>query len=285
VVEKAAEIIGVRLHIINVSRLSPLEVEGVQMPHGIDEDMILKMLPATFWTQLKHGDILLLDEFLRGFPEVYNALLDILTARRVGSFVLPQVFIIGASNTTVAYDKALEDRLINLPVPDPRKKKSAKALLAQLIVDGLGLLPDMKVSMEMQSLLDSEVLPMYDVLDSLTTKTSSPTQVKGRSVRNLLGQALLREVQSPPLAELIKMNNVKAMTAGKTQFVFLLDGKDASQWPAYQAKAQALQGNAKLTEFQAKTLELNLQLIEMESIRNEKEGTTEDDDFIDDVFA
>jgi hypothetical protein len=146
-------------------------------------------------------------------------------------------------------------------------------------------MPEMAVSMEMQTLLDTEVLPMYDVLDSLTTKNSSPVQVKGSSLRNLLGQALLREVQSSSLAELIKMNNNKAMQEGKPQYVFLLDGRDAVQWPQYVGKAAALQGNPKLTPFQATNLELNLQLVEMESIRNEKEGTSDDDDFVDNVFS
>ena len=49
-VEQLAELLGVELHLINVSRLSPLDVEGVQMPHGTGEDMALRMLPATFWT-------------------------------------------------------------------------------------------------------------------------------------------------------------------------------------------------------------------------------------------
>ena len=31
-VEQAAKMLGVNLHVINVSRISPLELEGVQMP-------------------------------------------------------------------------------------------------------------------------------------------------------------------------------------------------------------------------------------------------------------
>ena len=108
----------VRLHTINVSRISPLELEGVQMPDK--EHARLNLLTATYWSSLRDGDIVLLDEFLRGFPEVYNGLLDILTSREVAGFKLPRVFFIAASNSTVSYDKALEDRLMHLPVPDPR---------------------------------------------------------------------------------------------------------------------------------------------------------------------
>lgn len=279
VVEQLAELLEVNLHIINVSRLSPLDVEGVQMPHGENEAMALRMLPATFWTSLREGDILLLDEFLRGFPEVYNALLDILTSRRVGAFVLPKVFIIGASNSTVAYDKALEDRLLHLPVPDPRTSKREKARLAELLVNALGLFPEMKESYEMQSLLDSEVLPMFEILDNIKGKTSSaPANLRGSSIRNLIGQALLREVSSAPLTELIKMNNTRAMREGKPQFVFLLSGADDTDG-SYESKARVLVGNEKLTEIQARNLAMNLQLIELKAIRTEKGDTSDDDIF------
>lgn len=282
VVQEVADLVGKKLHVINVSRISPLELEGVQMPvtHAAGEPLKLQLLHATFWTQLREGDILLLDEFLRGFPEVYNGLLDIITSRQVGGFALPKVFIIAASNSTVAYDKALEDRLLHLPVPDPRRSKTAKKHLATLLVDQLGLMPEMAESYEMQTLLDTQVLPMYDVLDNLKNKSSSPASVKGCSVRNLIGQAQLREVQCSDLNDLLSMNNQRAMRDGKPQYVFLTDGKQAAAIPAYVGKAKALLGNERLTPVQAKNLELNLQLVEMEEIRHEK-GTPADDDIDD----
>jgi hypothetical protein len=289
VVEEAAEIIGCNVHVLNVSRLSPLEIEGVQMPHTEQEEMKLRLLTATIWTQLEEGDILLLDEFLRAFPEVYNGLLDILTGRKVAHFKLPKVFIIAASNSTVAYDKALEDRLLHLPVPDPRgtdkEGKKAKKHLAKLVVDKLGLMPEMTASAEMSSLLDTEVLPMFKILDSFNGKgNTGPTTLEGSSIRKLIGQAQLRQVQSQGLAELIKENNRKAMAAGKPQYVFLVEARDNTALPAYEAKAKSLVGNARLTEIQALNLELNLQLIELERIRHEKGTVTEDDNFIDDLL-
>lgn len=285
VIEQLADLVGKKLHIINVSRISPLELEGVQMPHGSGDEMALRLLPATFWTSLREGDILLMDEFLRGFPEVYNGLLDIFTSRQVGGFVLPKVFIIGASNSTVSYDKALEDRLLHLPVPDPRRNKTEKKNQAQLIVDALGLYPPMVDSMEMQSLLDNEVLPMYEILDNLKGKSSSaPGSIKGHSIRNLIGQAKLREVQSSYLKELIDANNLRAVKDQKYQYVYLVDGKVQS-WPQYHERALQLQANKhKLTEIQVRNLALNLQLIEMEAIRNEK-GSTADDSFDADLFS
>jgi hypothetical protein len=280
VVQQLADLVGVNLHIINLSRVSPLELEGVQMPHGSDEEMKLRLLHATFWTQIKKGDIVLFDEALRAFPEVFNGLLDILTSRRVADLVIPPAFFIAASNSTVSYDKALEDRLLHLPVPDPRKRKTEKARLAKMIVDALGLLPSMAESQEMSSLLDVEVLPMFEVLDNLKNKASSSPMLKGTSVRKLIGQAQLREVESSELKDVLEWNNKRAMQAGKVQFVYLIDGKGVD--PTYKAKALQLKGNPRLTEIQARNLELNLQLINLQEAHTNTEGTNADDDVFDD---
>lgn len=283
VVEQLAELIGVNLHIINLSRVSPLELEGVQMPHTEGEAMKLKLLHATFWTQIEEGDIVLFDEALRAFPEVFNGLLDILTSRRVADLKLPKAFFIAASNSTVAYDKALEDRLLHLPVPDPRKSKAVRKEIANTIVDVLGLLPSMVDSTEMAELITGEIVPMYAMLDVLTgKKLGSAAATKGHSVRHILGQAQLREVRIPALAELLDMNNVRAQQQGKGQYIFLHDGKKApAGYPAEAAKLQQVRD--KLTETQRRNLDLNLQLIELEATRNEKEDDT-DDDTDDDIF-
>jgi hypothetical protein len=279
VVQQAADMLGVTLHIINVSRISPLELEGVQMP--VDENTRLHLLTATFWTQLKEGDILLLDEFLRGFPEVYSGMLDILTSRQVGGFKLPKVFIIAASNSTVTYDPALEDRLMHIKVPDLRKLKSARKHTAQLIIDQIGLMPAMVDRMEMQSLIDTEILPMYELLDQIGGKVTAGSTAKGCSVRNLIGQARLRHITSTPLRELLDMNNRQAITEGKYQYVVLSDGKHVD--PKYVRNARGLVGNSRLTEIQAINLDLNLQLISMEEAKAEKEGDTDYDD--DDILT
>lgn len=273
VVEQLAELVGKELHVINVSRLSPLDVEGVQMPHGSGEDMVLRMLPATFWTSLNEGDILLMDEFLRGFPEVYNALLDIFTSRRVGAYRLPKVFIIGASNSVVAYDQALEDRLLHIPVTDPRRSKTERQRLAKILVESLGLMPTMVNSPEMDTLLGNEVLPMFDLLDSFKgkgNKVVKTTSGKGTSLRNLIGQTQLRLVKSSHMKELLEVNNHVAHTQGKDQYILLLSGK--TPWAeAYKRAALKLRGNPRLTPIQATNLETNLQLLEMEAAIKEEE--------------
>jgi AAA domain (dynein-related subfamily) len=263
VLKEAADLIGVRLHTINLSRISPLELEGVQMP-TTGEDMKLRLLHATYWTQIKEGDIVLFDEFLRAFPEVHNGLLDILTAREVGGLTIPRAFFMGASNSVISYDKALEDRLLHLPVNDPRKSRRERERLAQLIVDGIGLLPAMVGSIEMANLISQEVEPMYEIMDHLK-KRNAPPSYEGSSVRNLIGQAKLREVQSSRLRELIDMNNHRCISDGKLQFLFLLDGKHPPS--GYQAKAPKMLDNPRLSATQRQNVRLNLELIAFEETR------------------
>ena len=187
---------------------------------------------------------------------------------------IPRAFFMGASNSVIAYDKALEDRLLHLPVTDPRKSVAERKRLGGLIVNALGLLPDMADSHEMQRLIEDEVCPMYEIMDHLK-KRNAPPSYEGSSVRNLIGQAQLREVQSNRLRELIDYNNMRAAQLGKLQFLFLLDGKHP---PAgYEAKARKFLDLPTLTAIQRQNVRLNLELIEFENTRltlNQPAGRT-----------
>lgn len=281
-VEQAAELIGCNLHIINVSRISPLELEGVQMPVDREEKMRLMLLHSTMWTALQEGDIVLLDEFLRGFPEVYNGLLDILTSRQVSGFKLPKVFIIAASNSVATYDKALEDRLLHLPVADPRSSKRERNRIATEIIEALGLVPGVEDSYEMNDLLNAVIHPMYALLDQFKGKSSGSgaPAVQGTSPRKLIGQAKLRQIEVPELKALIEESNRLAAQGGKWQYYFVYDTSTVDS--RYLGRAQALRGNPQLTDLQALNLELNLQLLELEAVRNEKEGNVDDDEILTD---
>lgn len=260
-----AETVGRKLHVINVSRLTPLEIEGIQMP--VERNTKLKMLINRMWSELEEGDVVLFDEFLRGYPEVYNGLLDIFTSRHVAGFDLPKVFIVAASNSITTYDPALEDRLLHLFVPDIRSKTNARYQVQSLLCKQAGLLPDMAKAQEMVELFSKQVEPTYAVLDQFQHKASPGTTVGGKSVRNLVGQILLRQVETPELLELVNENNRQAKDQGKLQYLILLTGKGVDD--ATHVKLKKLVGNDKLTDLQAANLDLNLQLIEMEAVRKE----------------
>lgn len=278
-VAQAADMLGVNLHTINVSRMSPLEIEGLQMP--VDNNERVKLLLAAHWDRLEDGDILLFDEFLRGFPEVYNGLLDIFTSREVAGMKLPKVFIIAASNSVTTYDPALEDRLLHLPVRDPRNSKQYRAQLAEDLLSHIGLNPVMTKTTELNEVMRNEVLPMYDVLDTFKGRgTTGGTSSKGSSMRKLIGQALLREVESSDLKALINENNRISFREGKPQYIVLLNGNLLSQaLDGYESQAKAIVTNEKLTDRQRLNTELNLQLIQLDRTKKE----TNDDDGVDDT--
>ena len=259
-VYQAAEILGCRVHTVNVSRLSPLDLEGVQMP--VENNTRLHMLTATWWTRLQDGDIILLDEFLRGFPEVYNGLLDILTSRQVGDFVLPRVFFIAASNTTVAYDKALEDRLLHVPVRDPRSSKSAREDLVQRLVQEAGLHPKIATGADMAEVITNLVLPMYGVLDDMKKrKQASAAAVNGMSIRKIAGQILMRELTESALKELIETNNRLAIKMSQPQYVIVVPGQEVDLAPQV-LRAHGMLTNSSLDQVQRRNIEINMALVQ-----------------------
>ena len=209
---------------------------------------------------------------------MYNGLLDIFTAREVAGYRLPRVFIAGASNSVVTYDGALEDRLLHIPVADPRKQKTESTRLMKLLVEQLGLLPEMVESMEMLIIMEKEVHPTFELLDQFTKKgiRGRGTQLEGTSLRKLIGQAKLREVHSTHLRQLIETNNHKAMYLGKPQYVLLLNGKNVLR--GYESHARELLGNPQLTPLQAQNLELSLQLIQMEKAKQDYTVEEEEND-------
>lgn len=274
-VEQAAQMLGVQLHSINVSRISPLELEGVQMPM----EGKLELLLATYWNNLKDGDILFLDEFLRGFPEVYNGLLDILTSRTVAGHKLPRVFIIAASNSTTAYDPALTDRLLHLNVPDPRSNKGENHRIRNVMVEAMGLLPAMATSMEMDNLMASVVCPMYKILDGQGNRVVGNTVYDGVSPRNLIGQVQLRMVTNTYLESLLLSNNRLAEQQGKEQYIiaFTSKGRLTHIEPDYLSDIRSMMRNPKMSDRQRMQAEVNIQIIESFKAQ-EKEANDDPDD-------
>ena len=268
VARQLADLLGVRLHIISVARLNPLETEGVQMPHGEGDEMRLRLLLAANWQRMRDGDIVLFDEFLRGFPEVYNALLDIFTSREVGGIPLPKVFMIAASNSIATYDEALEDRLMHLPVADPRKRKAEQTRLELMLVQETGMHPGVMGSVELDQLMKDTVLPTFDVLDVLTKKKSGQMgdARTGKSIRNLIAQVQSRNIQTPALKALVLESNRLAMQDGKPQFVILFIG--ASVPKGYETHARNM-ARSKLTHIQKLNLDMNVQLMELAKARKE----------------
>ena len=287
-VEKLAELVGKRLHVLNVSRVNPLEIEGAQMPNA--DVTAMNLLHNPLWKNLQHGDIILLDEFLRGFPEVYNGLLDIFTSRKVAGFELPQVFILAASNSVSTYDPALEDRLLHLYVPDIRSNKIARRKTKELIVQELNLHKDLVDSIDMENMITYEVDPMYEILDVFKRKKRSGSpSLDGSSVRNLIGQARLRKITSSSLKAVLDYNNQLAESQQKYQYYCHWKPAPMPQ-KVYEATKDMLSDPAvfkRLTAGMTASMRLNIALSDMATERARaaaEAGVPEGKEEEDDVF-
>lgn len=271
IAQQAADLLGVNLHVINVARVSPLEVEGIQMP--VDDNQRLHALTATYWTRIQPGDIVLWDEYLRGFPEVYNAILDIMTSREVGDFKIPQSFWIAASNSIATYDPALEDRLLHMPVPDIRNNTDARDQAKKIFVEKTGMHPSMVDSYELSDLFEMEVFPMYSILDDLANKRVAQ-HTKGSSVRNLISQVHLRQFSSWVLKDVIRANNQRAVNEPEWQ---ILDA------PQDKEVFSNLLMSDRLTPVQRMNAQIHLELAEMVEVFREEAREEEEDE--DDIFT
>lgn len=271
VVQQAADLLGVKLHIVNVSRISPLELEGVQMP--VDNNTRLELLLATLWSNLQEGDIVLLDEFLRGFPEVYNGLLDILTSRQVANHMLPKVFFIAASNSLATYDGALEDRLLHIPVSDIRKSKVARDQLKKLLVSAMGLHESLQDSSELEDLVANEIEPTYKVLDSLKGTYGSGV-LEGQSARKLIGQLQLRNIKSATLKELITVHN--SLCEDRIhKLIVITPTKHLKLLPQLKQLVNDPDAMAKLTDVERLNTLANIQLLELQEFKQLSLSQTE----------
>lgn len=271
IAQQAADLLGVNLHVINVARISPLEVEGIQMP--VDNNQRLLALTATFWTRIQPGDIVLWDEYLRGFPEVYNSILDIMTSRVVGDFKIPQSFWIAASNSIATYDPALEDRLLHMPVPDIRNNKTARDHSKKIFVEETGMHPGMVDSYELEELFEVEVDPMYSILDDLANKRAVQ-HTNGSSVRNLISQVHLRQFKSRALKDVIKANNQRAVSEPEWQVMVSPQDKEVFS---------NLLKSDRLTPMQRMNAQIHLELAEMVEVFREEARKEEEDE--DDIFT
>ena len=232
---------GSEVHTINVARINPMELEGIEMPHTDTTKRELMLLHSARWKRMKDGDIVFLEEFMRGFPEVYNALLDIITAREVAGLKLPKLFFVAASNSDNVYDPALEDRLIHIPVADPRRNSTAHRELTNRFLVELGLPANLdslnstwtSLWNTASELLRTVTLPMFDVIDtfgpsgSKATRAGSKTAHSGLSIRHLTGAINSRMLppMSPHLRDLktfVAHVNQAAIALSMPQYLILL---------------------------------------------------------------
>jgi hypothetical protein len=105
--------------------------------------------------------------------------------------------------------------------------------------------------------------------------------LEGHSIRNLIGQVGLREIQSPQLDEVLRMNNAHAKQKGQYQYMVLPNGNSDPATYSSLLKLKDPKVFGKMSERQQINVQINLQLIEMEDAR--KEGMVNVNDGDDDA--
>lgn len=116
---------------------------------------------------------------------------------------------------------------------------------------------------------------MYGLLDAFKKKgRKSGFTSEGTSLRNLIGQVQLRHITSTAMKELLDANNDRAIAQSKEQYVVLY--RTRANTEHYRKAAAKLEGNPRLTPIQALNIQMNLQLLDFEAARKEK-----DDDDLD----
>ena len=287
-VYRLGEMLGVQVHTVNVARLSPLELEGVQMPHTHEGtgNLYLQLLHSTLWTQLKEGDIVFLDEFMRGFPEVYNGLLDIMTSRQVAGLQLPKVFFCAASNSVAAYDPALTDRLLHIPVKDIRTNTKALTRSAEILLEEAGFYnaKDSSLLYSAQNVVQKVVMPTYVVLDEIlgqvepyqSSSSKKSFEDRPQSVRHLAGQIRMRHVTTQALRPLIELALEKALIGNIRYAVFIPDYFTWAQADVYEALYEKQSaGDFSDWDDEARTqAKINLEIIKMRRAARGKQDSS-----------
>src|SRR5690606_21681823 len=114
---------------------------------------------------------------------------------------------IAVANSAEFASPAVLDRLLLTPVPDPRKTSRERRKLEKRIIEYSGLHPHMDQRSEMDELLDKEVLPPYNVLDSLGTGRRDRPPKSGASERRVIASIKGRDMSNRYIKALVQANN------------------------------------------------------------------------------
>lgn len=201
---QAAELLGVPCYTISLLATDPMEVRGYDTP-GEDGELIARV--ASHWRDREPYSIVVFEELDKAYLQQLHSVIDLMTSRKVGDYELPPLHFIAVANSAEFASPAVLDRLLVTGVPDPRNNKREADKIRNRIIDYSGLHPQVKRSPEMDLLLEEEVLPPYDVLDSLKTKTRTGAVKQGLSERRVIAMLRNRVVTHPRIKALVDANN------------------------------------------------------------------------------
>lgn len=201
---EAARLLDVPCYTISLLATDPMEVRGYDTP-GTDGELIARV--ASHWKNREPNSIVVFEELDKAYLQQLHSVIDLMTSRKVGTFDLPPLHFIAVANSAEFASPAVLDRLLITPVPDPRSNKKVRQEIKDRIVSYSGLHPRMRDSNELDDLMAQEILPPYDVLDSIKSKTRKAGVKQGLSERRVIALLRGRVVESIIIKKLVDANN------------------------------------------------------------------------------
>ena len=269
--EQAAKLLGVPCYTISLLATDPMEVRGYDTP-GTDGELVARV--ASHWKDREEYGIVVFEELDKAYLQQLHAVIDLMTSRRVGSYQLKPLHFIAVANTAEFASPAVMDRLLITGVPDPRTNKRVARDIMQRIVDYSGLHPSMVNSAELEDLMKEEILPPYDVLDSISSKSRAKSVKQGLSERRVIALIKGREVTHPRIKKLVDANN-QVCEAAEEFGHYMVYNQTSARLTSNQ-NWQKILDRGGLTESQEQIVKVNGHLSAY--LLHQPEGAEEDED-------
>ncbi len=202
--QQAAALLEVPCYTISLLATDPMEVRGYDTP-GEDGELIARV--ASHWRDREPYSIVVFEELDKAYLQQLHSVIDLMTSRKVGDYELPPLHFIAVANSAEFASPAVLDRLLVTGVPDPRNNRNEQDKVTKRIVEYSGLHPEMRTSPQMHDLMINEILPPYDVLDSLKSSSRKGAAKQGLSERRVIAMIKGRVVSNKYVKALVVANN------------------------------------------------------------------------------
>lgn len=215
-------------HIVHMiaSQILPTEVSGITMPDAKTESM--KVYDHARLASMKDGDILFLDELLKGQQQVLNACLTLIQERRLMSGrKLPDVLIIAAANPLASVSQLpVEIRQRFMFVDVEWSRASWMKYMADLGFENKESLKDLAMKVENRMTKTNEwntLTPRTATKLCLWLKASNDDAAAKIAVRNYIGDVYGYDISEKILATL-KPSTESIVKDGYARLIEYLDG-------------------------------------------------------------
>ena len=248
---QAAALLDVPIYTISLLTTDPMEVRGYDTP-GVDGELVARV--ASHWKDREPYSIVVFEELDKAYLQQLHAVIDLMTGRKVGDYELPPLHFIAVANSAEFASPAVLDRLLLTAVPDPRHSTKVNHKVRERIVEFSGLHPSMVESDELNRLMSDEVLPPYNVLDGIKSKSRAAVK-QGLSERRVIAMIKQRSLEHPRVRALVSMNNQMCESQDDMEHYFVHNRASASA-AAHISWSKMLTNN-ELTPTQEQTVRVN----------------------------